>query len=188
MLKVIALQSRLITYLLFTSIPVSTVYSKSSLFSPRVITYNLNTSIPVSTVYSKSLLFSPRVITYILFTSTQVSTVYSKSSLFSPRVITYILFTSTIVSLKVIALHSKGHHLHPIHVHPSQHSVLKVIALQSRLITHDLFTSIPVSTMYSKSSPLSRGPSLTPYPRPSQSALSHYLVFIIHIFPYLSFS
>jgi hypothetical protein len=65
----------------------------------------------------------------------------------------------------------RGHHLQPIHVHPSQHCALIVIALQSGVITYILSTSIPVSTVYSKSSFFSQGSSLTYYPRPSQSAL-----------------
>jgi hypothetical protein len=65
----------------------------------------------------------------------------------------------------------KGHHLLPIHVHPSQHYILEVIALRSRVITYRLFTSISISTIHSKSSVIGQGSSRTHYPRPSQSAL-----------------
>jgi hypothetical protein len=64
----------------------------------------------------------------------------------------------------------KGHHLPPIHVDSSQHCEFEVIARQSMVITYILFTSIPVSTMYTTSSPSSQGSSLD-YSCPFQLAL-----------------
>jgi hypothetical protein len=65
----------------------------------------------------------------------------------------------------------KGHNLRAIHVHPSQHYVLKVITLWSRVITYSLTTSIRISSIHSKSSLFGQGSSRTHYPHSSQSAL-----------------
>jgi hypothetical protein len=167
-LKVIARQSRAITYILSTSITVSTMCSRSSLVSqgPSLTPYSRPSQ---SALCTQVIALRSRVITYILTTSIPVSTVYSKSPLFGqgssltsyPRPSQSALYTQSHRSSV------KGHHVRTIHVHPSQHYILKVIALRSRVITYILSTSIPVSTVYSKSSLFGQGSSLTFYPRPS---------------------
>jgi hypothetical protein len=148
-LKVIGLQSRVITYNLFTSTLVSAIYSKPSLL---VEGHHLHTiHVHPSQRYMLKAIALSQGASLTHFSRPSQSALYAQSHRSSV----------------------KGHHLHPIHVHPSQRCVLKVIALQSRVITYTLFTSIPVSAICSKSSVFSQGSSLTPYSRPSQSALEY---------------
>jgi hypothetical protein len=196
-LKVIALQSGVITYILYTSIPVSTVYLKSSLFNqrssltsyscpcPSALCAQSNRSSdkghhlqPVHVQFGEHgvlevIALESRVVTYNLFTSVPISTIMLKVISVESVDITYFLSHPTLSALCTQSHRSsvKGYHLQAIHVHPSQHSVIKVILLQSRVNTYNLCTSIPVSTVHSKSSSFSQGSILTTCPRPSQSAL-----------------
>ena len=146
-LKVISLHSRVITYKLVTSIPVSPVCSRSSLFSqgPSLTNYSRPSQSalcaqsyrpsakahhllashvhPSQPCVLKVISLKSRVITYKLVTSIPVSPVCSKSSPFSQG---SSLTSCPRPSQSALCAQShrpsaKGHNLHPIHVHPSQH-------------------------------------------------------------------
>jgi hypothetical protein len=99
--------------------------------------------------------------------------VHSKSSLPSQgsSLTSYPCPSRSILCVQIYRSSVRGHHLHSIQVHPSQHCVFKLITLRSRVITYRLFTFILVSTVPSNLSLFSQGSSLTAYQCPSQSAL-----------------